>query len=369
MKRYIPLIIIVLTLLLTLATCERTAYVPVRQSVPGLTVPPPDFAIGAPDQAAKPESPHEPTWTGPVNPLTGLPTDVDMSQTRPVAIMINNLRRALPQLGVSQADIIYEVPVEGGETRMLAVFQDVSDIGYIGSVRSARPYFVDLAQGHDAVFIFAGGSHDAYRVLSERSITRLDGVNGGLTHIFFRNQDRRRAMGYEHSMLTSGELISQHLPTYNFRLEHNEGFEHTFTFTDDATPQGGSPAESVNIIFSSAARSTSFSWDAESRHYYVSQQGGPYVDGNCDTQLTMTNVIVLRTTVQSIDREGRLRITLTGSGSGYFINGGEYVEITWSKESPSAPFVFTLSDGSPLIVGQGRTYIGIVPNNATVSIN
>ena len=93
-----------------------------------------------------------------VNPLTGEGCAQDISQKRPVAVMLNNLKKALPQLGVSQADLIYELPAEGGITRMMAVFQSVEGVGDLGSVRSARDYYVSLARGHDAVFLHAGGS-------------------------------------------------------------------------------------------------------------------------------------------------------------------------------------------------------------------
>ena len=79
-------------------------------------------------------------------------------KNRPVAVMLNNLKAAQPQLGVSQADIIYEVPAEGGITRMLGVFQTLEGVGDLGSIRSARPYYLELALGHDALFVHAGGS-------------------------------------------------------------------------------------------------------------------------------------------------------------------------------------------------------------------
>ena len=100
-----------------------------------------------------------------VNPLTGEGCARDIAQKRPVAVMLNNLKKALPQLGVSQADIIYEAPAEGGITRMLAVFQSVEEVGNIGSVRSARDYYVSLAMGHDALYLHAGGSPGAYAAI------------------------------------------------------------------------------------------------------------------------------------------------------------------------------------------------------------
>ena len=101
----------------------------------------------APSPSAAPvaEVTAEPTPTpydGPVSPLSGLPIGEEWLNRRPVAIMLNNLKEALPQMGQSQADIIYEVPAEGGITRMLAVYQSLDGVGKIGSIRSARPYTI-----------------------------------------------------------------------------------------------------------------------------------------------------------------------------------------------------------------------------------
>ncbi|MCL2401417.1 MAG: DUF3048 domain-containing protein [Oscillospiraceae bacterium] len=363
MNRIIPLVIVVVLLALTFVMCGRgiltldeVEYPPVVEGpIPDKSKPEP-----APEFEPEPEPEHNIQYR---NPLTGLSTDTDISHLRPLAIVINNLSIAQPQLGVSQADIIYEVPVEGGLTRMLAVFQDISVVEAIGSVRSARDYFIDLAQGHDAIFIFAGGSPGAYTVLSNRNITRLDGVHGRHTDIFFRNQERQRIMGFEHSLLTSGELISRYLPTYDFRLEHHDDFESALKFgeIEDVSSHGGNSVTDFTVRFS-AGKSTAFSFDADSGLYYVSQHGGAYADGNDNTQVAATNVLVLYTTVSVIDSAGRLRITLTGNGRGYLFSGGSYVEIEWSKESYSAPFVYSLLDGTPLVLGRGKTYICIVPN-------
>jgi len=370
MKRFIPLIIISMLFLITAAMFVFTGNPEVCEPPPEeLAVPDKPWekpAIPEPDPEPEPEP--EPEWDGPVNPLTGLPVETEIHMYRPLAIVINNLRVAQPQLGIGMADIIYEAPAEGGVTRMVAVFQDVSDVGVIGTVRSARPYHVDIAQAHDAIFIFAGGSPEAYRILSNRNITRLDGVHGRQTQIFYRDQQRRRNMGFEHSLVTSGELITQWLPTYNFRLELDDNFEHTKQFVDDGTPPGGTPAEEFTVRFP-GAKSTSFSYS--DGRYYVSQFGGPYRDGNDGTQLAVTNVLILRTAVSRIpgDAEGRLRVTLVGSGSGYFFSGGEYVEIEWSRENETAPFAYTHLDGTPLVFGRGSTYVCVVATDSEVTIN
>jgi len=62
------------------------------------------------------------------------------------------------------------------------------------------------------------------------------------------------------------------------------------------------------------------------------------------------------------DAEGRLDIITTGRGVGYYIHGGQYVDIEWSRANDSSQFIYTLEDGSELILAQGQTYICIIPN-------
>ena len=134
-----------LAALLCLTACGAEEVQPSAEAVPTPT--PPPMATGTPTPTP---------YNGPVNPLSGMPTDGEISSQRPVAVMLNNLEQALPQQGQSQADLIYEVVAEGGITRMLGVFQSVEDVDMIGSIRSTRPYYIELALGHDALFIHAG---------------------------------------------------------------------------------------------------------------------------------------------------------------------------------------------------------------------
>ena len=91
------------------------------------------------------------------HPLTGAPLDEPWSG-QAVAVMINNLKKAMPQKGISQADILYEVEVEGDITRCLAIFTDLSKVADIGPVRSARTAFNSLAVSYGAPLIHCGGS-------------------------------------------------------------------------------------------------------------------------------------------------------------------------------------------------------------------
>jgi len=376
-RRFAPLGAVAVIALVSLVMCmsgqENEPYVepdplPVISSTePVTTTPPvqesepvPPAVIDDPDPDPEPDLP--------VNPLTGIPTEEDISRHRPFAVMINNIKKANPQLGISKADIIYEILVEGGITRMLAIFQDVSDVGVIGSVRSSRLYYVDIAQSYDAFYVFAGGSPGAYNALSNRDITKFDGVAGPRSEIFYRDSHRRSTMGYEHSLCTTGERIMERMPNYDIRKEHEEGYVRALSFAEDGTPEGNAPAVDFSVKFGGSSKTTSFKYNKEDHLYYVSQYDKDYRDGNDDIQVAVTNILILRTSISGIpgDNAGRLDVKTTGQNTGYFICGGKYIEIDWSRDDLTSQFIYSLKDGSELILGQGKTYICIVSNSVDV---
>lgn len=328
--------------------------------------------LAQPSPSLTPEPTPTP-YDGPENPLTGMPIDGDALNRRPVAIMLNNLKQALPQLGQSQADIIYECLAEGGITRMLGVYQDPSEVGSIGSIRSARPYYLELALGHDAIFIHAGGSEDAYADIKAWGVTALDGVNGPYcgsspgSNLMWRDADRRRNLGYEHSVITTGSTIEEKFATYSFRQEHKDGYTYPITFADDGAPEGGTTANTVTVPFSNYKTGV-FTYDDESGTYLVEEYGKPYVDGNTGEQVAVTNVLVVQTSCwNSGDKYGHMEVDLTGSGSGYYACGGKIIPIQWSKPDRNSPFTYTDESGQPVVLGRGSSYVNIIPNSETVT--
>lgn len=353
--------LLVALMLLSLAACGgQTEEVPV-------TPEPEDSPVETPLEL--PPEPYVPAGT---NPLTGEPMEEVYEADRPVAVMFNNLKAAQPQIGISRADIIYEVPAEGGITRMLALYQSLEGVDTLGSVRSTRPYYIELALAHDALLVHAGGSPEAYRDISAWEVDNMDGVNGGSdAEIFWRDQERRKTMGYEHSMVTSGEKILAYLAEGHFRRQHEEGYAETLAFAEDGTPAAGTAAEHISLKFSYYKTGT-FDYDAASGAYLVGQYDGPYIDGADGIQVSAVNVLVLETSiyVNAGDTAGRMTAKLIGEGKGTFFCGGRSVPIHWSRADRYSPFVYTMEDGTPLVLGQGKSYICIInPRDSTLTIN
>jgi hypothetical protein len=370
MKRLLCLLAM-LAMLASLAGCgEKAPAAAASSSAPALPAQSAPAPAPAPEQKEPAAEPEAPVPSG-VDPLTGMPMEEAEAAGRPVAVMLNDLRAAQPQLGVSMADIIYEVPAEGGITRMLAVFQSLRDVGILGSIRSTRAYYLELALGHDALLVHAGGSPEAYADIPAWGVDNMDGVNGGSdAKIFWRDPQRKKTAGYEHSLLTSGEKIQKYLAAGHYTLSHRAGYAYPQQFAEDGTPLGGTDARSVSVKYSPYKTAT-FTYDASSGKYLVGQFGGKYVDGDTGQQVGVTNVLALETSMSVIsgDHYGRLEVRLTGSGRGSFFCGGKTVPIQWSKAGRNEPFAYALLDGTPLRLGRGNSYVCIYsPRSGSLTV-
>ena len=327
---------------------------------------------GKPEVPDEPPAPPEPEGPTGVNPLSGLPIEPEDENKRPIAVMINDHEKALPQLGISQADIIYEIPAEGGITRMLALFHSVEGVGTIGSVRSARLYYAELATGHDAIYVHAGGSDEAYTNIRSWKMDHIDGVEGGPKDdaCFWREKSRINAgIPYEHTLMTSGERILEYLSKGYFkRLEHKEDYRYPIEFVDDGTPANGSDAKDIVMTFSSY-KTTEFVYDEESSQYKINTKTystkGDYVDGNSGEQIGVSNVLILETSTKVLDSYGRLRVVTTGSGKGTYFSGGKSVPITWSRTDRNHPLEYRLESGEPVKFTKGHSYICIMNPNTS----
>lgn len=340
------------------------------------TTPPTESASAPTTEAAPPTTQAAASSTAPVqtepaklytNPLTGEQTEQPFDG-RPVAVMINNIKAAMPQHGVSQADILYEVLAEGGITRCMGIFTDLGAVEKLGSIRSSRKYYVDILRGYDAWYIHAGASDEALSYMQSIGLERLDGNS----NCFYRDQDRLNS-GYssEHTLFLRGEKAVQVATQKDIGLT-TDRTAYGLSFDDEAvTP--GEPAQKVTVYFNqggkpgSYTKSTALTYDESTGLYAAAQHGADYIDGNTDETVSFRNILVLHTATSLQSDRKHLTIETTGSGAGYFACNGQIVPILWSRDSVTDPFTYTLEDGTALTLGVGTTYIAVVPTNATVS--
>ena len=311
-----------------------------------------------------------------INPLTGTPTAVDISRNRPVAVSISNSRPALPSNatnGISQADIVYEFLVEGGITRFIGIYQDFTNVGVVGSIRSTRHYMAEIAEAYNAMFIHAGGSPLGFEEVDNRGITSFDSVRGIRADIFTRDVNRVQGHTVEnyHGMTTSGAAFARWLPTYGLQLTHNNNFRQALNFTNHPIPNGVS-ANRVNVKFS-AGKDSTFNYNEAQKLYYMNQFGSQFTDANNGAPVAFTNLLILDVPVSDLvghgEGAGRQDMDTVDAGFGYFVSGGRYIPIIWYRESKSSQFNYLDENGREIELAPGKTYIALVPPEMTASFN
>lgn len=302
------------------------------------------------------------------NRLTGLD---DLSQEakgkRPVAIMINNLKGSLPQYGISAADLMFEVMVEGGITRMMAVYADYTKIPNVCSVRSCRYYYPILAHGLDAVYICFGSNETlGTPTLKRLNIDYFDGSKNYDETIFGRDQNRIGKYSREHTAYVKGANLPEAFEKYNIRTDYKEGKDnYIFSFRDPGVIKKTSKiaCDKAVLTFSDAYYST-FTYDSEKQVYLKQHSGSAHMDSVSGEQLAYTNVFVLETDVKLYGSGPLVEVDWKG-GTGYYISAGTVKKIKWTKKSESAAIKIKDENGKTVAVNAGKSYIGIINYGST----
>lgn len=290
---------------------------------------------------------------------------------RATAVVIDNVVNAMPQNGISQADMLFEFETEGGITRCLAIFTRLAGIESIGPVRSARSYFNNIAKSLDAPIIHCGGSKPGRNGHFDHSGQKIAGWEhideNAYTRYFYRDQARIDA-GY-HSwdcLFTTGDDLLEALAAREYDTPYEEQKDYGLLF-EPALELGGETANTIVGTFN-AGKTTTMTYDPATMLYSAAQYDGPHVDGSTGETLTYSNVIAIYTKqwYQNDGTYDRSFYTLIGEGEGHLACNGQIVPIRWFRSALSDPFTFLLEDGTPAVLTVGRTYVGVFPTRNQV---
>ncbi len=288
--------------------------------------------------------------------------DLD-SNSRSIAVMINNNIAAIPvQAGLQDAYLVYEIVVEGGITRMMAVFKD-KDTTKIGSVRSSRHYYLDYALENDAIYVHFGGSPQAYADIPNLGIANIDGMSDSG---FWR--DKTLNVASEHTAFTSIAKIEPVIAQHKYRATTTKDLllNYNINEIDISAKTGAITANKLSIPYTSVA--ISYNYDVVNKTYNRFYNNKANLDYVTKLQYNTKNIIVSYIKNYYID-EKRQGLENIGTGSGYYITDGYAVPITWSKTSRSNQTVYKYLDGTEITVNDGNTFIQIVPIEKAVTIN
>jgi Protein of unknown function (DUF3048). len=249
---------------------------------------------------------------------------------------------------------------------------DYASLGVIGSVRSSREYYIDMAQNHDAIYIHAGGAATAYAAIKSRGIDNIDGVNMYTPSTFYRDAARASSMGLEHSLMTSGEGIVSGITYRRYRTTIKSGFTSPLNFidyNDDPITLTDGTAKHIIIPYNNYTFPQYIYRPASGVYSRYQFNGKQHIDGETGEILTFTNILVLACKhTYSGDSYGHIDVDTTGSGDGYYFTQGTYAKIRWSKATVDEPFVLTYPNGSVLYLNCGKTFINIVDPNVFANI-
>ncbi len=291
------------------------------------------------------------------------------SKSRPYAVMINNLSAARPyHTGLQDAYLVYEIVVEGGITRYLALYKDKFP-ETVGSVRSARHYYLDYVMENDAYYVHWGWSPQAQSDIKTLNIDNLNGLSNS-TPYFFRQKISN--VSSEHTGFANLNEMQKLVNTKKYRTTTTKSLLLNYSATEIDLPDSEetTTATTLSLKYSNSF-TTNYEYDSESKNYKQSVNNKAHTDYETKQKYTVKNIITYKIANKTIsgDDKGRQDLNNIGKGEGYFITGGKAIPITWEKTSRSSQTIYKYKDGTEIKVNDGNTWIHIVPTSGDISIS
>ncbi|GKH59066.1 DUF3048 domain-containing protein [Eisenbergiella tayi] len=304
----------------------------------------------------------------------------DIADQRPIAVMVPNDSSALPHYSLSKADILYECPVEGNITRLMAIFKDWDndDMKRIGNVRSSRDYFVYWAFEYDAIYFHFGGPYYIAPVIEQKSTDNVTGANYGGTgkkgiygNAYYRSSDRKAPQNAYLSAEGANEAIDKLGISKTYRDNYYDP-DH-FKFAPESSPNtldqysNAITVKKLDMAKCYPISKTYFEYNEEDGLFYRFEYGKPHVDAGFDnTQLAFKNVLVQFAYYEVRDEKGYLTFQdHDTTRDGYYFTNGKGIHVNWKKSGDYDPTKFYDDDGNEIELNTGKTMICVVEEGDT----
>jgi hypothetical protein len=285
--------------------------------------------------------------------LDGKIVDKDLASLKPIAVMLENHFESRPVAGLEYASIIYEIIVEGDITRFLAIFDYDTDIKKIGPVRSARPFFVDLAEEWNGVYFHAGGSSDALNKLRTSKMPNINEISGD--GIYFWRDRYRQA---PHNLFTSSDLIKRAFDAKE--IDSNAAFM-PWSFKNDSPNQDISElVGEIEVAFSQEPLyQVKYIYNLKDNDY-TRYLAGKVHKTDRGTILKAKNIILQYVDYDIIDSYGRIKVNLSGKGKAVIYQDGKKIEGYWEKIADRT--YFYNQDGDQIKFNRGTIWVELLFN-------
>lgn len=293
--------------------------------------------------------------TGDKSPLTGLVCE--NAKRRPVAVMMSGDFEARPLSGISEADIMVEMPVvTGGITRYMAIF-GCNSPKEIGSIRSARHDYITLAAGLGAVYAHWGGSHFALDKLNAHVIDNINALYLDGT-VFYR----KPGIAAPHDGFTTLEKLDGYAKQVGYSSEWNfSGYK--FAEKEKSLINKGRITIGYPSIFK-----VEYEYSGEKGEYLRFKGGTREMDKNTNEQVSAKNVIVMYAASRQI--EGQYNdMDIEGEGKATVFQNGNEISGTWKKDKSDIKSKLSFFDdaGKEIEFIPGKIWIQVVEKGQSVS--
>lgn len=355
------LIALLLAMSLMLCGCgAKPAEAPTTEATAAPTEAP---TIAETEPTTEPTTEPAPVYT---NPLNGEVMDEPFTG-RVFANTISNIQSALPHVSVNDADILMEMFVNGSVIRCLALYSDISDVEAIGSTRSTRFMFNDIAEHYNAVLCHAAGVSKVLNDMNARGVDNINLDSWQAAEAGASYRDKEYGRGYEHSLFGIGPGMLSYAQEKGIPTTVEEDADYGLIFAEDGTPAGGEEASSITIQikYGTMRKETKMEYDAELGKYVFWQYGKMMADQITEEPETFENVVVMGT---NLSMSGVYQVAdFLAGGEGYYACNGKIIPITWTCSGDKEPFRFFTAEGEPLPFGVGNTYIAITAPDGEVT--
>ena len=292
--------------------------------------------------------------------LTGEDISAEIANNRPIAVMVENTVDALPQYGLNSAGVVYECPVEGGLTRLMAIFDNYYDLEQIGNVRSCRPYYVYFAKEFDAVYVHVGQSIHGKVLLDTGIVDDINALSGAAANItFFRTSEKKAP----HNCYVSAESVQKGIEAEGYRTTYEDGYKGHYQFASADEPETLENGEDCAVVAPYFFNNEPyFIYNEETQTYDRYQFNKAQTDAVDGEQVSVKNILfqTSATTTSLLEETQYLNIPLVGSGAGKYFTNGKMIDVTWEKDSDTDITHYYDSEGNEIKLNVGKTWVCLI---------